>query len=122
MNTRQTGNAYEQKAVEYLQKQGMRILEKNFRRGRNGEIDIIGRDGKYLVFVEVKYRSGTGKGMAVEAVTTAKQKKICSVADYYRFLHKYDDNTWMRYDVVAIQGEEITWIRNAFPHYYHTRS
>lgn len=53
MNTRQTGNVYEQMAADYLEKQGMRILERNFRRGRNGEIDIIGRDGKYLVFVEV---------------------------------------------------------------------
>ena len=62
MNTRQTGNVYEQMAADYLEKQGMRILERNFRRGRNGEIDIIGRDGKYLVFVEVKYRSGDEKG------------------------------------------------------------
>ena len=44
MNTRQTGNVYEQMAADYLEKQGMRILERNFRRGRNGEIDIIGRD------------------------------------------------------------------------------
>ena len=62
MNNRQTGNAYEQMAAEYLQKKGMIILDRNFHRGRNGEIDIVGRDGKYLVFVEVKYRSGTAKG------------------------------------------------------------
>lgn len=121
MNTRQTGSTYEQIAAEYLEKQGMKILERNFRRGRNGEIDIIGEDGKYLVFVEVKYRSGTEKGSAVEAVTPAKQKMICSVADYYRYLHQYDDNTWVRYDVIAIQGEEITWISNAFPHHYRGR-
>ena len=47
MNNRQTGNAYEQMAAEYLQKKGMIILDRNFRRGRNGEIDIVGRDGKY---------------------------------------------------------------------------
>ena len=121
MNTRQKGTVYEQIAAEYLEKQGMVILERNFRRGRNGEIDIIGKDGKYLVFVEVKYRTGTEKGSAAEAVTAAKQKVICSVADYYRYLHKYDDNTWVRYDVVAIQGEEIQWIRNAFQHHYRTR-
>lgn len=120
MNTRQTGNTYEQIAAQYLEKQGMKIIEKNFRRGRNGEIDIIARDGKYLVFVEVKYRSGTEKGSAAEAVTPAKQKMICSVADYYRYLHKYNDNIWVRYDVVAIQGEEIIWIPNAFPHHYRT--
>ncbi len=120
MNTRQKGTVYEQIAAEYLKKQGMVILERNFRRGRNGEIDIIGKDGKYLVFVEVKYRTGTEKGSAAEAVTAAKQKMICSVADYYRYLHKYDDNIWVRYDVVAIQGEEIQWIRDAFRHHYRT--
>lgn len=99
----------------------MRILERNFRRGRNGEIDIIGRDGKYLVFVEVKYRAGTEKGSALEAVTPEKQKMICEVADYYRILHKYDENTWVRYDVVAIQGEQIIWVPNAFLHHYRTR-
>lgn len=120
MNTRQKGTVYEQIAAEYLKKQGMVILERNFRRGRNGEIDIIGKDGKYLVFVEVKYRTGTEKGSAAEAVTAAKQKMICSVADYYRYLHKYDDNICVRYDVVAIQGEEIQWIRDAFRHHYRT--
>ena len=109
MNNRQTGNAYEQMAAEYLQKKGMIIL------------DIIGRDGKYLVFVEVKYRSGDEKGNAAEAVTTAKQRTICRVADYYRYLHHYGEDTWVRYDVVAIQGEKIQWIPNAFPHYYRTR-
>ena len=121
MNTRQTGNVYEQMAADYLEKQGMRILERNFRRGRNGEIDIIGRDGKYLVFVEVKYSSGDEKGNAAEAVTTAKQRTICRVADYYRYLHHYGEDTWVRYDVVAIQGEALHWIPNAFPHHYSAR-
>ena len=53
----------------------MIILDRNFRRGRNGEIDIVGRDGKYLVFVEVKYRSGTAKGNAAEAVTYQNSEK-----------------------------------------------
>ena len=57
----------------------MRILERNFRRGRNGEIDIIGRDGKYLVFVEVKYRSGDEKGNAAEAVTTANREPFAEL-------------------------------------------
>ena len=78
MNNRQTGNAYEQMAAEYLQKKGMIILDRNFRRGRNGEIDIVGRDGKYLVFVEVKYRSGTAKcGRSCDNIKTAKNMQ-CS--------------------------------------------
>ena len=109
----------EEFVCEWLETQGYRIVERNFR-CRSGEIDIVAMEGERYVFVEVKYRSGTEKGSAAEAVTPAKQKMICSVADYYRYLHKYNDNTWVRYDVVAIQGEEITWIPNAFSHHYRT--
>ena len=87
-----------------------------------GEIDIVARQGGYLVFVEVKYRSGDEKGNAAEAVTTAKQRTICRVADYYRYVHHYGEDTWVRYDVVAIQGETLHWIPNAFPHHYSARS
>lgn len=89
----------------------------NFR-GRQGEIDIVGYHGEYLVFVEVKYRSGTARGDALGAVGLRKQRQICKVADYYRFLYRIGDNHPIRYDVVGIQGEEIQWIQNAFPHIY----
>ncbi|MCM1090305.1 MAG: YraN family protein [Butyrivibrio sp.] len=119
-NKRQLGADKEQLAAEYLTARGMDILERNFR-NRQGEIDIIGRHGQYLVFVEVKFRSGTDMGMAVEAVGIHKQRQICKVADYYRMLHHLGDNTAVRYDVLAIQGEEIQWIQNAFPHIYRRR-
>lgn len=54
MNKRAIGTNQEIKAAEYLKNQGYEILERNFR-CRIGEIDIIARDGRYLVFVEVKY-------------------------------------------------------------------
>ena len=120
INKRKTGSRYEDQAAAFLEKQGLLVMERNFR-CKSGEIDLIARDGKYLVFVEVKYRSGTAKGNAAEAVTISKQRKICSVADYYRCLHNYNDNTWVRYDVVAIQGEALHWIPNAFPHHYSAR-
>ena len=114
MNTRQTGNVYEQMAADYLEKQGMRILERNFRRGRNGEIDIIGRDGKYLVFVEVKYRADSTVGNPLEAVTSAKQRTISKVASYYCLTHGYGTFTPCRFDVAAVLGEQIKVIQNAF--------
>lgn len=117
MNKRKTGAEYEQMAASYLEEQGMKIVERNFR-NRQGEIDLIGYHNGYLVFVEVKYRSSDGKGSALEAVDLRKMRQICKVADYYRYLHKLGSNTMIRYDVVAIQGEEISWIRNAFPHIY----
>lgn len=120
MNTRQKGADKEQLAVEYLERQGVRILEKNFR-ARQGEIDLIGVHEGYLVFVEVKYRSSSVKGSAFDAVDTRKQRQVCKVADYYRMLHKVNLNTSIRYDVVAIQGaDEIYWIKNAFPHIYRS--
>jgi putative endonuclease len=117
MNTRKTGNDKELLAAEYLKKNGMRIVEKNFR-SRQGEIDIIGYDGAYLVFVEVKYRKNEAKGNALEAVGIQKQLRICRTADYYRYIHHVGDDAYIRYDVVGIQGDEITWIKNAFPHIY----
>lgn len=117
MNKRQTGADKEEIAAAYLEAQGMKITGRNFR-GRQGEIDIIGYHNRYLVFVEVKYRSSGSKGSALEAVDLRKQKQICKVADYYRYLHKLGMNTMIRYDVVAIQGEDIQWIQNAFPHIY----
>ncbi len=117
MNKRQTGSDKEQLAAEYLAAQGMRIVGRNFRY-KQGEIDIIGYHNQYLVFVEVKYRSSDTMGNALEAVDARKQRQICRVADYYRYLHRLGNNTMVRYDVVAIQGERIQWIQNAFPHIY----
>lgn len=119
MNKRQTGTTYEQKAVSYLQQQGVRILEQNYR-NRKGEIDIIARDGEYLVFIEVKYRRDAEKGMPEEAVTYRKQVNICRTADYYRMVHGIGEFAAVRYDVIACCGEEIRWYRNAFGHIYRS--
>ncbi len=117
MNTRKKGAEYEQKALEYLEKQGVHILESNYR-NRQGEIDVIGKDAEYLVFFEVKYRKDNLKGNPEEAVNYGKQRKICRVADYYRMSHKIGDFEPVRYDVIAICGNELKWYKNAFEHIY----
>lgn len=117
MNTRKKGAVYEQTAIEYLQRQGVLILEHNYR-NRRGEIDIIGRDGEYTVFFEVKYRRDNANGYPAEAVNYGKQRTICRVADYYRMMHHMGDFTPVRYDVIAICGDEIAWYQNAFEHIY----
>ncbi|MCM1183162.1 MAG: YraN family protein [Roseburia sp.] len=117
MNKREIGAAYEERAAEYLLAHGVRLLEQNYRT-RSGEIDLIGRDGEYLVFFEVKYRRTDGRGAPAEAVDYRKQRTICRVADYYRMTHRIGDAEAVRYDVVAICGEELTWYRNAFEHIY----
>ena len=113
MNRRRTGAAYEEQAARWLKEQGFEILERNFY-CRQGEIDLIGYDGEYLVFFEVKYRKAASKGSASEAVDSRKQKKICRVSDYYRMIHNCPSDTAIRYDVIAIDGEQVNWIRNAF--------
>ena len=62
MNKRKLGEEKERFVCEYLKTGGYRILEQNFR-CRFGEVDIVARHGKYLVFIEVKYRSGACSGM-----------------------------------------------------------
>ena len=118
MNTRKQGAQKEQQVCAYLLSKGVRIREQNFR-CRQGEIDLIGYDGEYLVFFEVKYRSSGNKGSAAEAVGYAKQKRICRVADYYRMVHHCMEDTPIRFDVVAIDGVQVTWIKDAF--YYLVR-
>jgi len=117
LNTRKIGTDMEMLAAGYLISGGMEILEKNFYT-RQGEIDIIGMHEGYLVFVEVKYRKSTRYGEAEAAVDIHKQRRICKAADYYRYIHHYGDDTAVRYDVLAIQGDEVHWIKNAFQHIY----
>lgn len=114
MNTREVGTKKEEAACIYLADNGVRIKERNFR-CRRGEIDVIGYDGEYLVFFEVKYRkTASDKGSALEAVGFGKQKKICGVADYYRMIHRCRLDTPIRFDVIAIDGDNIQWVKNAF--------
>lgn len=109
------GKEGEKIAQQYLEQCGMKIIEKNFR-SRQGEIDLIGYDRDCLVFAEVKYRTSEKMGKPESAVTLQKRKRICRAADYYRYLHHYGEDTYFRYDVVAICGEKITWYQNAFEH------
>ncbi len=115
MNRRQTGSEYEQKAAQYLQANGVHVLELNYR-NRKGEIDLIAHDGDYLVFVEVKYRKDTCKGAPEEAVNYRKRQNICRVADYYRMTHGISEFTPIRYDVIAFCSDEVIWHQNAFEH------
>lgn len=111
-NKRKIGTDYEKIAGEYLEKQGYKILAYNYR-NRQGEIDIIARDGEYLVFCEVKYRSGTKSGHPSEAVDYKKQKKLSRCALYY-IMKEADLDTACRFDVVSICGEQISVVKNAF--------
>ena len=109
-NKRAVGSRYEEETAAFLQKNGYRILEKNFR-DRRGEIDLIAEESGYLVFIEVKYRRTSRLGTGEEAVNTKKQRRILGAARWYLMEHGMH---LCRFDVTAINGTEITLIRNAF--------
>ena len=113
MNKRERGSHYEALAAKFLKERGYEILERNYR-CRMGEIDIICKDDKYLVFVEVKYRSGSGQGGAFMAVDHKKQHRISRVAAYYLLEHQMDEGTPCRFDVVAVRGDAVQLVKNAF--------
>ena len=114
--TQQYGKESETLAVRYLEKQGYRIIERNYRT-RYGEIDIIAKDGDTLVFVEVKARS-TGKfGDPKWAITWKKKKKISMVALYW-LKRTRQVGKKARFDVVSIRSDAedsgIELVKNAF--------
>lgn len=113
MNKRQLGTAYEDKACEYLKEKGYKIIERNFR-AYKGEIDIVAKDGEYLVFVEVKFRAKNSFGYSAEAVDIHKQKVLYQVAENYLALHQKYRGCPCRFDVIAIDNDTINHIANAF--------
>jgi putative endonuclease len=112
-NTRCTGNEYETQAVAYLENKGYKILDRNYT-VRQGEIDIVARDEKYLVFCEVKYRAGNGSGYPEEAVNYRKQRQISKVALYYINHKRIPPDEPIRFDVISISQNEIRHMKNAF--------
>ena len=113
MNKRSVGTKYEDMAAHYLQRNGVKIIARNFR-SRQGEIDIVGYDGEYYIFFEVKYRKDQKSGAPAEAVDVRKQYRISRVADYFRVYRKLKDTDNVRFDVISILGDEIKWYKNAF--------
>ncbi len=113
MNKRLIGSDYEARAASHLEALGYEIIEKNYR-DQHGEIDLIAKDGNYLVFIEVKYRKNGKMGDPAEAVTWQKQKTIRHTARYYMLTHGLGSDTACRFDVVAILGEDIRVLQDAF--------
>jgi len=115
-DNRGKGSRGEDLAVSCLEKEGYRIIERNYR-CRYGEIDIIALDRQDIIFVEVKGRESETFGAPEEAIGPAKQKKISRVALHY-LQEKGLSGHNARFDVVAIRftprGSRIRLIRNAF--------
>jgi len=116
MNARASlGKKGEDLALQYLQKKGYTLLERNWR-FRHKEVDIIAADGRDLVFVEVKTRSSDWFGSPEEAVDDKKQRYLMDAAEAFIRIRNMDTN--IRFDVVSIilkQGyQSIDHIEEAF--------
>lgn len=90
----------------------MKVLERNYKT-RLGEIDLIVKDGSYICFIEVKYRSSSLFGYPSEAVDKRKKRKIISVAKIY-LKDKHLINIDCRFDVVEILDKRIRLIKDCF--------
>ena len=117
-SSRSLGRYGEDLACKYLQAKGYKILKRNFRCRRFGEIDIVASKAEVLSFIEVKTRASLRYGMPAEAVTLAKQRKIYRVAQYYLQCEGLTSRIPMlSFDVVEIIVEGAAGVR--LFHYPH---
>ncbi len=115
VTTRLRGNAAEDAALAHLLAAGLQLVERNYRTpGRGGgEIDLVMREaGGTLVFVEVRARAATTHGGAAASVGGVKQRRIVLAARHYLMRHRSPPAC--RFDVVAIDGNHIEWLKAAF--------
>ena len=115
VTTKQTGDAAEDRALRYLQAQGLQLVQRNYRTpGRGGgEIDLILRDvDATLVFVEVRQRDNLRHGGALASIGVAKQRRIVFAARH--FLMRWPKLPPCRFDVVAVEDDTLQWFKAAF--------
>lgn len=118
VTTKAVGDGGEARALAHLLAHGLTLVQRNYRvaagpHARGGEIDLIlkERDGT-LVFVEVKSRKTAGYGGAAASVSATKQRSLIYAARC--FLRAWASPPACRFDVVAIEGDRIEWLRGAF--------
>jgi putative endonuclease len=105
----QKGRSGEDAALDYLLSHGLALVERNFL-CKGGELDLVMRDGTHLVFVEVRRRRSRAFGGAAASITPAKQRRMKIAAQV--FLLRYRKLPPCRFDVVAIDGDSIGWLKN----------
>lgn len=113
----QNGAKAERLAKQFIRKQGLSFLAKNVRYPF-GEIDLIAEDGEELVFIEVRFRSGSLHGKASETVSERKQKRLTLAAQRWLMDNQSYQNHYCRFDLIAIDSridlQHLNWEKNAF--------
>lgn len=117
MTTTDAGARFEQRALELLERAGLKRVERNWR-CRFGEIDLVMRDANALVFVEVRYRRNPDFGGSAASVGAAKREKLTRAAQAFLQAHPRLASLPCRFDVVAFDGDAVApahdWQRAAF--------
>jgi putative endonuclease len=118
LTTKEVGDEGEERALQHLMHRGLTLVQRNYRvaggpHARGAELDLILRepDGT-LVFVEVRTRKNVAHGGAAGSIGAAKRRSIVFAA--HHFLLKFAPPPPCRFDVVAIDGERVDWLRAAF--------
>jgi putative endonuclease len=101
----------EEQAAQYLKKQGILIVERNYR-CKGGEIDLIAKQGKQIIFVEVRSRLSSEFGSAADSITHRKQQRIILAAR--RYLLSYPSVPICRFDAILFDAGKLTWLKNCF--------
>ncbi|MBQ3643914.1 MAG: YraN family protein [Candidatus Riflebacteria bacterium] len=96
------GRKGEEIALKYLTDKGYELIARNYRFKRFGELDLIMKDGKYLVFVEVRTKKNTNFGTPLETVDYTKRRQISKMAQLYFVKEKIPEDTFSRFDVIGI--------------------
>lgn len=107
------GKVGEDEAANFLKKKGYKVLERNWRLPKFGEIDIIAKDKGIICFIEVKRRTSSLFGHPYEAVNKKKQFKLSSLAlSYLKSKNLMQHRA--RFDIISISNDEISLFANAF--------
>lgn len=107
------GQRVETQVCRILEQRGLRCLDRNVR-CRLGEIDLIMLDSDELAIIEVRSRASGGLLDAASSVTPHKQRRIIAATRYWLGRHPRWHEAPLRFDVVAMDGDALRWIRNAF--------
>jgi putative endonuclease len=119
MNTRSVGKFGEQIAENFLKKNGINIIKKNYF-SKFGEIDLIGIEKKTIIFIEVKYRKNNNFGFPVDSINDKKIDKINKTAEMFLYENENDYNDFeCRFDIISIISNnnddyDIEWLKNQY--------
>ena len=126
MKTKAIGTIAEEAAKDYLCKNQLNFIEKNYH-CRQGEIDLVMKEGKLLVFIEVRYRKSKRYGTGIDSITKEKQRPIISAARHYLHKHKLTEAVSCRFDIIGVEPAQknhkddstnksfcFHWLKHAF--------